>query len=80
MRQKPGLPGGAAVMRIFGGHEALYYAVPAIGVRRQTALAMFEHRKQPLLSRRTFAWRVGRSALVSASLIGASLGVGERSS
>jgi len=37
---------------------------------------MLEHRKQPLLSRRAFAWRVGRSAVVSALLIGASLGVG----
>jgi hypothetical protein len=37
---------------------------------------MFERKHQPLLSRRDFAGRVGRSAVVSAVLLGASLGVG----
>ena len=37
---------------------------------------MFERKNQPLLSRRDFAGRVGRSAVVSAVLLGASLGVG----
>jgi len=37
---------------------------------------MFEQKHQPLLSRRDFAGRVGRSAVVSAVLLSASLGVG----
>lgn len=37
---------------------------------------MLEHRRQPLLSRRAFARRIGRSALFAALLIGLSLGVG----
>src|SRR5690349_17409411 len=37
---------------------------------------MLEHHRQPLLSRRAFAWRVGRSALASAFIIGGSLSVG----
>jgi hypothetical protein len=37
---------------------------------------MFEHRQQPLLPRRAFVRRVGRSAFVSALLLGGSLGVG----
>jgi hypothetical protein len=37
---------------------------------------MYERRGQPILSRRAFAMRIGRSAAVSTALIATSLGVG----
>ena len=37
---------------------------------------MYEHRRQPILPRRDFARRVGRSAALSTALIAASLSVG----
>ena len=37
---------------------------------------MYEHRRQPIIDRRVFALRVGRSAALSSVLIAVSLGVG----
>jgi hypothetical protein len=37
---------------------------------------MYEHHKQPLASRRVFAQRLGRNALIGLLLLGFSLGIG----
>ena len=46
------------------------------GVKQRNMLFHYEHRSQPLLSRRLFLRRLGRHALAAAGLIAGSLGLG----